>query len=179
MDMIKKMLFAIVILVLGLVSAATASTYYTFQPDSSDMYTFDGNGNVDWSGLFDTIERYNPGSHRELYTHSEDAVAGGTALGDAVNNRGFFAGQGLSLDFWGNLSGIGRHGNEKFSAVVAALAGFLDDDRLGIGADINFSFNTFGSTYSPVSQVPLPGSLWFLFSGLGMLGVARRGWWRK
>jgi hypothetical protein len=60
--------------------------------------------------------------------------------------------------------------------VVAALAGYFGDDRIGIGADIHLSFNTFGQTSR---VVPLPGSLWFLFSGLRMLGVARRGWWRK
>ena len=176
MDMIKTILFVMVIFVLGLVSTATASAY-TFQSDPSDMYTFDGNGNVDWSGLFDTIERYKPSSHHELYTHSLDAPAGGSSFTGFVNGGNFFAGQGLSLDSWGDLSGIGQHRNEKVSAVVAALAGFLGDDRLGIGTDIHLSFNAYGATYC--SQVPLPGSLWFLFSGLGVLGVARRGWWRK
>ena len=179
MDMIKTILFVMVIFVLGLVSTATASAY-TFQSDPSDMYTFDGNGNVDWSGLFDTIERYKPSSHHELYTHSLDAPAGGSSFAGFVGGGNFFAGQGLSLDSWGNLSGIGQHRNEKVSAVIAALACFLGDDRVGIGSnpDRYHSFSTFGQT-SCVCTVPLPGSLWFLFSGLGMLGVARRGWWRK
>ena len=130
-------------------------------------------------GIFnaDTIERYKPGLHHELYTHALDAPAGGNSFTGFVGGGNFFAGQGLSLDSWGDLSGIGQHRNEKVSAVVAALAGFLGDDRLGIGTDIHLSFNAYGATYC--SQVPLPGSLWFLFSGLGVLGVARRGWWRK
>ncbi|MEA3240790.1 MAG: VPLPA-CTERM sorting domain-containing protein, partial [Pseudomonadota bacterium] len=81
------------------------------------------------------------------------------------------AGQGLSPDVWGNFSGTARFGNERVAAVVAVLAGFLADDRPGIGADIQLL-----STCSPVSSVPLPPSLWFLFSGLGLLGVARRRW---
>ncbi|MCK4378287.1 MAG: VPLPA-CTERM sorting domain-containing protein [Deltaproteobacteria bacterium] len=176
MGTIKMMLFAIVILVFGIVATAMASTYI-FQPEPTEMYAFDGNGNINWSGLFNSIERYKSGSGSELYVHSSDA-AGGTVFTAGRSVGGFFASQGLSLDSWGNLSGIGQHRNEKVSAVVAALAGFLGDDRLGIGADIHLSFNNSGSTYSP-APVPLPASLWFLFSGLGMLGIARRGWWRK
>ena len=179
MDMIKTVLFAIVILVFGMVATSMASTYI-FQPEPTAVYSFDGTGNINWSGLFDSIERYKPGSHHELYTHALDAPAGGNSFTGFVGGGNFFAGQGLSLDSWGNLSGIGQHRNEKVSAVVAALAGFLGADRHGLGnADIHLSFNNYGSTYTPSTTVPLPGSLWFLFSGLGMLGVARRGWWCK
>ncbi len=179
MDMIKTVLFAIVILVFGMVATSMASTYI-FQPEPTAVYSFDGTGNINWSGLFDSIERYKPGSHHELYTHALDAPAGGNSFTGFVGGGNFFAGQGLSLDSWGDLSGIGQHRNEKVSAVIAALAGFLGDDRVGIGSnpDRYHSFSTFGQT-SCVCTVPLPGSLWFLFSGLGMLGVARRGWWRK
>ena len=177
MGLTKKLLCIIVILVFGIAGVATASAY-TFQPDSSAMYSFAGNGNINWSGLFDSIERYKPGSHRELYTHSEDAVAGGTVLGGAANNGSFFAVQGLSLDSWGNFNAADQHINEKVLAVVAALGGFLGADRLDFGArsDRHLSFSTFGQESC---VVPLPGSLWFLFSGLGMLGVVRRGWWCK
>jgi len=105
------------ILVFGVLSTAAASTYF-FQPASSSLNVFDEGGNINWSDLFDSIEQYNPGSHVEMYTHSGDTAGGETALNGPANSGGFFAGQGLSLDPWSGVSG-----HEKFSAVVAALAG--------------------------------------------------------
>ncbi|MEA3240622.1 MAG: hypothetical protein U9P37_03460 [Pseudomonadota bacterium] len=171
MNRMKAMVFIMVILVFGLVAPAMASTYL-FQPEPTGMAALDASGNVNWSGLFASIERYKPGSNPGLYTHSPDTAAGGTSLFGALNDGNFFAGQGLSLDPWGNFSGTARYGNERVAAVVAALAGFLADDRLGTGTEIHLL-----STYE--CSIPLPPSLWCLFSGLGLLGVARRRWWRQ
>ncbi|MEA2108224.1 MAG: VPLPA-CTERM sorting domain-containing protein [Pseudomonadota bacterium] len=176
MNRMKAMVFIMVILVFGLVAPAMASTYL-FQPEPTGMAALDASGNVNWSGLFASIERYKPGSNPGLYTHSPDTAAGGTSLFGALNDGNFFAGQGLSLDPWGNFSGTARYGNERVAAVVAALAGFLGEDHVNYSSipDRYRSFKTLGVTCSPV---PLPPSLWFLFSGLGLLGVARRRWWR-
>jgi len=170
----KTALSLIMILVFGVLSTAAASTYF-FQPASSSLNVFDEGGNINWSDLFDSIEQYNPGSHVEMYTHSGDTAGGETALNGPANSGGFFAGQGLSLDPWSGVSG-----HEKFSAVVAALAGCIGTDLFDYSSqtDRRFSFNTFGETCSPRRPpVPLPGSLWFLFSGFGTLLATRR--WRR
>lgn len=172
MTRIKTLLFAIVILVFGMAVTSMASTYIA-QPGPTA--TYHGDGDINWTGLFNSLEQYELGSHHELYTHSLDTV-GGTMFADVGSARDVFVGQGLSLPFWEAPSATGQYGNERISAVVAALAGFLRDDRIGSGTAIHHSFNTLGQTSN---IVPIPGSLWFLFSGLGMLGIARRGWWRK
>ena len=174
MSMKKTVLCAVMIFVFILVPAAMASTF-TAQLGANSPSAFDGDGNINWSGLFNSIEQYKPGSHYNSYTHSEDA-AGGSAFADVSSGVGMFVGQGLSLASGGNPSGIGRHGNEKFSAVVAALAGCPGADQPGYNSTFQLRFETFGSIYSP-RPVPLPGSLWFLFSGFGTLLAARR--WRR
>ncbi len=172
MSVRKTALSLIMILVLGVLSPAMASTYL-FQPAPSSLNVFDESGDVNWLNLFDSIEYYKPGSHVGTYTHFGNAAAGGSALNDSVNGGTFFAGQGLSLDPWGGVSG-----NEKFSAVVAALAGCIGADCFDFSpqSDRKLSFTTFGETYCP-RPVPLPDSLWFLFSGFGTLLAVRR--WRR
>ena len=173
MGRVKTLLCIIVILVFGMVSTAMASTFL-FQPEPTTVSAFDGNGTINWSGLFASIDHYKPASHRAFYTHGADATPGGTFSG-GESAGGVFVGQGLSLDF-----GAGRHLNEKVAAVVAALAGCVGTDHLDFGSNLDQyrSFSALGATYSPVSTVPLPGSLWFLFSGFGTLLATRR-WWRK
>jgi len=175
MGMIKKILFVIAILVFGLVATVMAST---FQSESTNMSALDGTGNINWSGLFDSIERYKQGSGNELYVHPMAAVAEGAGFTDAIRKSSVFAGQGGALDSWGDLSGADQYINEKVSGVDGALTGSIGADGVGFDSISHLRFDTFGTTYSPVSNVPLPGSLWFLFSGFGTLLATRR-WWRK
>ncbi|NIA19865.1 MAG: hypothetical protein GWP07_05490 [Xanthomonadaceae bacterium] len=178
MGRIKTLLCITIILVFGMVTTAMASTFL-FQPEPTSLSVVEGNGTINWSGLFASIDQYKPASHRGFYTHTLDATPGGSSTG-GLSGGSFFAGQGLSLDSGGNLSGIGQHRNGKVSAVVAALAGFIGADRLDgfiPHSDRHLSFNTYGETCSP-ALVPLPGSWWFLFSGFGTLLASRR-WWRR
>jgi hypothetical protein len=86
MGTIKKMLLVIVLLVFGMVATSMASTYI-FQPEPTAMYSFDGTGNINWSGLFDSIEQDKPASHHGLYAHALDATPGGTAFSGGVSGR--------------------------------------------------------------------------------------------
>lgn len=173
MGRLKTLLCITIILVFGMVATAVASTFL-FQPEPTALSAVEGNGTINWSGLFASIDQYKPASHFELYTHSSDATRGGT-FPAGVTGSGVFIDQRLSLD-----SGAGQQLNEKVAAVVAALAGCIGTDRLDL--DVNYdryrSFSTFGETCSPCPTVPLPGSLWFLCSGFGTLLATRRWWWK-
>ena len=87
-------------------------------------------------------------SGSRAWMYTHSEAAGGAALDAAVNGDVFFAGH----------QGIGS-------------VTFNQDD-------IHLRFETFGSMYcEKPANVPLPASLWFLFSGFGTLLAIRR-WWR-
>ncbi len=172
-----------------LVTFSWAGTY-TFippDPDMSDLehghyYTW----GIDWGVpagevivganlFFDDIRNHNS-SENVLYVHLFDTAAVGIDPGIDNNTTDDFAGQGVKLFEWSNLSSTATDLTYNFTPTnLVTLASYLEDGNFGLGFDPDCHFYNNGITFTvETSAVPIPGAIWLLGSGLIGLLIRRK-----
>ncbi len=172
----------------GVAGAATYS--YTFRPSPADLYDLEHGKyytwGIDWSVpdgeqivgatlFFDNIRNYNS-SPNDLWATALDSAASGVVVGrDGGGGGDQYAGQGILLNHWQNLSSHPQDITYTFSSSeVAGLSGYLADGNFGLGFDPDCHFYNDGITLT-VNTVPIPGAVWLMFAGLaGIIGVRRK-----
>ncbi len=156
-------------------SVSLISSAFSVAPNGTFMVNLDLDATTvmdpNYSGS--VIIDYDPA--RLTFTGFQETVNGTTS--DLVSNT--LAGT-VFLNF-GDISSdtatIGKYGFQATLLQGVASIGVADGDSLGsFLANQNEFFPTFNGTSVTVegAPVPLPGALWLMMSGLGMLGLARR-----
>lgn len=179
------------VLFFAFITFSSAATY-TFTPTPSDLYGLDHykyyTWGVNWDVpagevivgaelFFDDIRNYN-NSPNDLYVHLLDSVTDGvTVFTDNQGGGDNFAGDGVLLNHWQNLSRIAQDITYNFSAAeLVSLSSYLADDNFGFSFDPDCHFYNSGISFTvETAPVPIPGAVWLLGSGLlGFFGIRRK-----
>lgn len=165
---------------------------YTFQPSPVDLWDLNHDNyyswGIDWnvpageaitgaSLFFDDIENWN-NDPNDLWVHLLDFLASGTVIGsDNAAGGDQFSGQGVLLNHWQNLPSTPQDITYLFdSAELLALNNYVLDGNFGLAFDPDCHYGNNGITLTiETSNVPLPGAVWLLGSGLvSLVGIRKK-----
>ena len=156
-----------------------------FDLDHGSYYTW----GIDWqipqgetiigAWLFmDNIRNYND-SPNDLWVHLLEGAPAGVSVGTDNGGGGdYFAGQGILLEHWVNLSNSPQDITYTFTPDdLVNLGLYAADGNFALGFDPDCHFYNDGIKLTiKTTHAPVPGAVWLLASGLiGLVSIRSRG----
>ncbi|MFO7900301.1 MAG: PEP-CTERM sorting domain-containing protein [Planctomycetota bacterium] len=194
-----KLAGILTVLVVMLAAPMALADVYTYQPTPSDLDDLDHAKAYEWgidvsdipddeaiagaSLLFYDIRNWTTESNDLYVTLLDTAAVGVTEYADSQNSTDYFAGQGLALVHYEDLSTTAQDLTYTFDASeIATLATYAADGVIGLGIDpdchfynsgVELQIGTTPGAEDLTAPIPEPAAGSILLGAVGML-LARR-----